>query len=253
MRLYAKPLWIPKKGNSTAEYEDAFWPRQAVESSSEYRFAIADGATETSFSGIWAKQLVRAYCKGNMESPDLMAATLDDLRRQWWHIVERKNLPWYASEKLKAGTYAALLGLTLNDKQYGESEGTWVAIAIGDSCLVQVRADTVVATFPITESGTFSSRPALVSTSKETADHQKELSWVKKLSGQWRSEDRFFLMTDALAFWFLRENEQGRNPWIVLRDVDHDRRLPFAAHIEKLRASGAMRNDDVTLYRIELD
>ena len=253
MRLFAAPLWLPKNGNTTAEYEDAYWPKRSVEGISEHRFAVADGATETSFSGIWAKQLVRAYCKGSMDSPVAMAETLDQLRRQWWHIVERKNLPWYASEKLKSGTYSALLGLTLYDKQHGEADGTWVAIAIGDCCLVQIRADSVVIAFPMTKSSAFSNRPALVSTSKSPADRQKELALVQSASGAWRSEDRFFLMTDALAAWFLREYEQGRRPWEALRDVDHDPRLPFGEYVEGLRATHLIRNDDVTFYRIELD
>ena len=50
--------WLPKDGNGPEEYEDAFrsLPEQG-------RFAVADGATETSFSGIWAAALVAAFAQ----------------------------------------------------------------------------------------------------------------------------------------------------------------------------------------------
>jgi len=60
-------------------------------------------------------------------------------------------------------------------------------------------------------------------------------------------------MTDALACWFMREAEEGRTPWRVLRDLDtSDEIKPFREWVETLRKEGAMRNDDVTLLRIDI-
>ena len=54
-------------------------------------------------------------------------------------------------------------------------------------------------------------------------------------SGNWHTADRFWLMTDALAQWFLRESEAGGKPWETLEQL---RMLPdtaFAAWVEEQR------------------
>jgi hypothetical protein len=57
-----------------------------------------------------------------------------------------------------------------------------------------------------------------------------------------------YLMTDALAAWFLRANEQGAQPW---QELDAFRAPDaFAAWLTEKRAAHAMRNDDVTLIRL---
>jgi hypothetical protein len=61
MHILAQAFWLPKAGNNIDEYEDAFWPRRQIDASAEaFSFAVADGATETSFSKLWAEMLVRA-------------------------------------------------------------------------------------------------------------------------------------------------------------------------------------------------
>src|SRR4051794_19375718 len=99
MHIFADCMGVPKVGSSHQEYEDAYWPKILVDGISQQRFAIADGATETSFSGVWAKQLVRAYGNGEMDSPEQIRLTLETLQRRWWKIVGRKKLAWYAEEK----------------------------------------------------------------------------------------------------------------------------------------------------------
>ena len=70
MHVFAQPFWAPKQGNEDNEYEDAFWPRKSIEHrATSFHCAVADGATETSYSGIWAKQLVRYLCKCTPSAP----------------------------------------------------------------------------------------------------------------------------------------------------------------------------------------
>jgi hypothetical protein len=67
MHVVTEAFWLPKAGNTLEEYEDAFWPRKSMDRSlSMFRCAVADGATETSFSRVWAQTLVRAYCRGHL-------------------------------------------------------------------------------------------------------------------------------------------------------------------------------------------
>ena len=252
MHVFARPFWAPKGGSADSEYEDAFWPRTAKEAKvADFRCAVADGATETSYSAIWAKQLVRYFCKESSNVP-FDGASLRQLQRRWSAIVRRRPLPWYAEEKVHLGAFAAVLGLILYDGACaGRGNGNWQAVAIGDSCLVQVRGDAVLARFPLAASAAFSNRPHLLSSNP--AHNSRIVDHLQKMDGTWQSGDAFYLMTDALAFWFIREVEDRRRPWSILRDLGtRDEPKPFREWVESLRAERAIRNDDVTLLRVDI-
>src|SRR5688500_10782345 len=100
MQISLRTFWLPKKGNTSEEYEDAFWPREAMNVHSDrFRFAVADGATESSFAGSWARLLVRAYCRDQL-SERKIRKQLPRLQREWYSGLENAPLPWYAEEKL---------------------------------------------------------------------------------------------------------------------------------------------------------
>src|SRR5437764_13347045 len=101
VRVWARHA--PKRGNSPEEYEDAFCAARVGERRGRvFRFAIADGATEASFSGRWAQMLTRAYCRGDLES-DCQTASLARLQAAWSSEISGRSLPWYAEEKVRQG------------------------------------------------------------------------------------------------------------------------------------------------------
>jgi hypothetical protein len=251
MRFFSEAMWVQKAGNPEEEYEDAFWPDGNVsgESRDEVSFAVADGATESSFSGIWAEQLVRAYGRGRID-PANTNTSLGSRQRAWKRFVGRKPMPWYAEEKVRSGAFSTILGLTLRDTDKSGSSGSWDAFAVGDSCLVHVRSDEILKTFPLSRAAEFNNNPFLLGSNP---DSNKEIEpHIQTVSGRWEREDKFYLMTDALAAWFFREVEDSRTPWHILRDLDTED-LPFRTWIEGLRSTRQIRNDDVTLYRIEIE
>jgi len=242
----AKEFRVPKHGSSEAEYEDA-----SSIGNSRVRFAVADGATEASFSGAWAKQLVRAFTNGKLSIP-IVLEELTPLQTRWQkNIAHRHPLPWYAEEKANSGAFAAFVGLEFSKELPDASTKTnWRATAAGDSCLVQVRGDEIIQAFPLSDSASFGNRPNLLSSVASSNGNNSEL--VMQCSGSWGCEDAFFLMTDALACWFFKERELGNKPWILLRNLDTQDSDPFEKFIADLRASGRMKNDDVTLLRIDI-
>jgi len=243
--LDVTPFWLPKAGLTDAEYEDACGPRRpmAWQLGDTWRCAVADGATEAAFTGIWAKILVRAYVMERLDDVDFHAQ-LAPLRAQWRLAVDKsiggRQLPWYAEEKRRSGAFAALVGLTL-------WEGGWSALAVGDCCLFQVRDGELLTSFPLDKSSEFGSRPVLVSTNPARED----VAALRVAAGPWRAGDTFYLMSDALAAWFLRQHEQGTLPWPLPLVDGPTREADFAAWIGELRAAREMRNDDVTLVRVE--
>jgi hypothetical protein len=159
-------------------------------------------------------------------------------------------MPWYAEEKVRSGAFSTILGLTLRDTDRSGGTGSWDAFAVGDSCLAHVRNDEILKTFPLSRAAEFNNSPFLLGSN---SDSNREIEpHIQTVNGRWEREDKFYLMTDALATWFFREVEDSRTPWHILRDLDTEG-LSFRTWIEDLRNTRDIRNDDVTLYRIEIE
>lgn len=241
MEIFATDFWLPKNGSSEAEYEDA-----SAIAKDKSRFAVADGATEASFSGIWAKQLVRAFADKRLSIP-IVVDELKPLQSKWKTIVHRHPLPWYAEEKANDGAFAAFLGLEFFNMQSEDGiKRFWRTTAAGDSCMIQVRNDDIVEAFPIGNSASFNDRPNLLGS---VINGNASLETISKSGGSVSVNDVFFLMTDAIACWFLKQHEDGEKPWNSLETQDLASFRKFVAH---LRAEKQMKNDDVTLVRIDV-
>jgi hypothetical protein len=248
-RLRWQVFHTHKRGNAPDEYEDAF-----AGDANTARFAVADGASESSFTATWAKLLVEAFVAAKGRScRDL--GWLEPPRQQWAEDVDPRPLPWYAEEKREQGAYATLLGIAFRKVQRGTLEregGDWRALAVGDSCLFRLRGGKLVRSFPLACSLDFGNQPALLGSRGRPIDTPPE--GIRRARGNWRRGDRFLLMTDALAEWMLRRNEQEERP---ADDIDQllaesAPQNAFAAWVEERRNSQGLRNDDVTLLVIDL-
>lgn len=181
----------------------------------------------------------------------LTSDELCPLQENWKRKVGGRPLPWYAEEKLARGSFSTFLGLELTDSDNeGEAKRSWQAVACGDSCLVQVRSGEMIAAFPLKDSAAFTSVPDLVSTLPGQSGEQNNA--VITAAGSWMDDDTFFMMTDALACWFFKEKESDCHPWDVLRDFDTRHQMSFLELITSLRSTGALKNDDVTLMRVDI-
>ena len=235
MRATATALWAPKSGNAASEYEDAY----AVEAGA-LRYAVADGASETSFARQWAELLVDRFVH-EPPAPAGLREWVTPMQAAWAGANQPKATAWYAEEKARDGAFSSLLGVMLD-------HGRWRAMAIGDSCLVVVRAGHVERAFPLARADQFNIRPLLLSSVARA--NRNVWDEVRSDEGDLRDRDQLLLMTDALAQWFLVESEMGRRPWASLaRAASLEEFIGFVAC---LRDGGALRNDDVTLVRVEV-
>ncbi len=251
MDTNAEAFWIQKAGSSADEYEDAFFPDVLATTPQPCsRVAVADGATESSFSGIWARLLVKGFVDHGSGDDDI-DALLAEVQPQWAERVGHRELPWYAEEKAQAGAFSSLLGLTLRGGFGTEEPLRWRAAAVGDSCLIQVRGESVITRFPLEHSSQFDSAPLLLPSRPIHNASVRER--VLTAHGHAQCDDSFYLMTDALARWFMSEDESAKRPWQVLRDLNtQDQRESFVEMIERLRAVHEIKNDDCTLVRLDI-
>ncbi len=241
-------LWQPKRGHAPEEYEDAGRgePRRG-------RFAVADGASESAFARAWAMLLVEGFVDSPLAQPRPLEEWLPPLQEQWLREADTGALPWYAEAKLQEGAFATFLGLVI------ESTGVlhwrrmvWRALAVGDSCLFHVSAGQLVRNFPLQHSAEFGNTPWLVGSRPEAP--QRLQQWQRTAAGDCRAGDSLWLLTDALAQWFLRQVEQGARPWDELEPLraNPEPEPAFARWLEGLRDRGEIRNDDVTLLAVWL-
>lgn len=231
---------LPRQGYGLEECQDAL-----AGDAERGRFAIADGAAESPYAALWAQLLVGDFVRQSERLPN-WASWLPSLQERWSAQpteAAEATVPWYLEPGLVQGAFATFLGLVIEDDN-------WFALAVGDSCLFQVRQGELIRAFPVTRAADFSNAPWLVGsrTSPSEVPHKNGLQQI----GDCRPGDRLWLMTDALAQWFLMEAECGGKPWLALEALIHAaaNEQAFAAWIEGLRSARQLRNDDVTLLAI---
>ena len=234
-----------KAGNSPDENEDASWPPRSILGVEEQtiRIAISDGATGSASSGIWSKLLVKEFGKRGFAAESL-EVRMERLAQVWKRAATRPNVPWYITAKLRHGAFAAFVGLELREV---ESVGLWSCVACGDSVLFHMRCDQVYRVFPKFTSSDFTNAPHLLGTTGE----RRGVGAMQAAQGEWLDGDYFYLMTDALARWYLTCIESQRDPWRGLPNNHTFAFDPtFADWIALLLERGEVKNDDCTLIVI---
>jgi len=240
-----RTFWLPRRGCTPDEYDDAFAADEPAG-----RYAVADGATDSCFAGLWARMLVQDFVRRADADLKQWPAGLPAVQKQWEADVGSRRLDWYVEAKLaeRGGGHATFLGLVLTPS--GDAAWRWQAAAVGDACLFHTRGDTLQIAFPLERSGQFTNVPALLCSRGSLKELiARNAAWRE---GALSAGDRLWLATDALAQWCLSEQDSGGNPWTQMESVlaGPEPRTAFAAWIGGLRDRNRMRNDDVTLLQL---
>jgi hypothetical protein len=249
---------VLKGGSKENQNDDSFAPLNLKTEATEIvatraRFAIADGATESAYSGRWARELSGGFGDGEVSHSDersisqVLKEMLPEARIRWAAALPSGNdLPWFLSEKVNAGAFATFLGLELSDNE-------WTAIAVGDSCLAHIRhrdgVAQVMKLFPIGDSKSFGNTPGLLP-SRPKREPQPVEDRNPCVAG-----DELFLMTDALAHWFVSQLEKTQNPWDSLTSLFQtiNPAESFVGFVVQRRLSREMHDDDTTLLWIRVE
>ncbi|HLI64714.1 MAG TPA: hypothetical protein VKV05_15065 [Terriglobales bacterium] len=212
------------------------------------RFAVSDGATEAFDSRRWARYLVTTWVTTQRVhwSPEVFVQTAKLIGERFTRRIDQKTFPWYAAEKAASGSFAAFVGIEVTPN------GEWKALAVGDCCMFQERGNELIVAFPLTAPECFNSRPALIPSLPQAID--AAVGELKTCSGQLEDGDHIWLMSDAIACWYLTNHSgtagRGSSPNRLLSAVlagDAE----TAALIRNERALGNLRNDDVAVLYIK--
>ncbi|MFJ3670232.1 hypothetical protein ACIPSE_27635 [Streptomyces sp. NPDC090106] len=247
---------LPKSQMDPSKIEDAaamVLPPAGVRS--EARLVVADGSSGSAGSGWWASRLVQALCAApgrSFHSGDALGAVAGDAALGWpsvrRELVAHASLgprAWLARVRIDKSPAATLMALRLlpSPRPSGDTvvgEGRWEAVAVGDSCMFQVRAGLVVASECCQKRV-----PHVVRAGSDDSAQPPRFQ-----QGLWRDSDVFYLMTDALARWWSRRADEGTHPWLLLDDVCATPE-DFTAWVTAQRANRALQDDDITLLRAE--
>lgn len=245
LHLSIAQFLLPKAGLLPSECEDA-----TALSLRQMRFCVADGATEAYDSRRWARLLTRCWAANShlltTEEFEPWLSTLGSrLERRW----SRKALPWYAEEKARGGAFAAFIGVAFIPSG---DRLVWQAVALGDSCLVQVQNGVIVKALPISEPGAFGYHPTLIPSNLHRLQGIGEQFTVA--TGDAAPHDSFLLLTDAIAAWYLRMSlEDPVRVDELAQLLDANDTQGFERFIERERATKSLRNDDLAVMRIMID
>jgi hypothetical protein len=241
-QLDVQQFLLPKSGMDVSECEDAIGVNSCV-----MRFAVADGATEAFDARKWAVRLAERWVSD--EPPALSIETFrawvaghaEWLQSGW----QGRELSWYAEEKARAGSFAAFVGVQF---ELTPNDARWRAIALGDSCFIQLRDRSIYNALPLSDYRSFTATPVLVPT---LGSLQAALERAVVASGLIERGDIFLLLSDAVACWYLKiygEDEPLREKFDFLLSAAQNNEL--ARLFEAERRAQRIKDDDIAIVRI---
>jgi hypothetical protein len=132
----------------------------------------------------------------------------------------------------------------LSPNQAGER--IWEALAVGDSCLFQIKAnsDELIA-FPLEKSEQFRTVTDCFHSLPEYKSYPPTF-----MNDLYEEGDIFFLATDALAEWIIKDCKNDQPRWEKLISVASQEE--FTNFINQLRDEKRIKNDDTTLLRLKV-
>ena len=235
----------PKQGSEARECEDAF-----SVNADRMRFCIADGATEGFASRHWARLLVKHWTRSARPilTPEQLMSWATALGSRFDRYWQRRPLPWFAEEKARSGAFAAFVGLSFLESH---QDLHWQAIALGDACLIIWRQNTIIKSFPLEDPEDFGFRPVLLPSNRN--GQKTTLEKVEIRSAPVEPGDSFFLLTDAIAAWFLRTARSAPEEITRLEQMLHcGAHDGLAGLVDEARSNGSLRNDDVGIIRVQV-
>ena len=240
---------VPKVGSQDKENEDAV----AFDARAGW-LAVADGATEASYSREWAEILAESLTPSTSKTSRMLDSLFPsrrlgplvaDLQQKWYDTVpwdRLEDLGWLFVEKAQQGALATFLTIRIEEQQ-------WIAMGVGDCNLFIVDDQGKVRlSIPQQSAAEFGTSPSLVP-SVPGPQVKRALDSLWRKSGKWKPRERMIVCTDAVAAYLLHAEQRGRSAIKTLFKVKSTEH--FTEWVDEARLAG-MRNDDSTVLVVTL-
>ncbi len=128
----------------------------------------------------------------------------------------------------------------------------WQAVAIGDACLIQKRAGTMLVSFPLSDANQFGFHPTLFPSDVNRQEFALESLAIK--DGKALEGDMFLLLTDAIAAWYLSAFHAAPHRVELFEGaLAANDAATVTRIVDEERADGSLRNDDVAALRVAIE
>lgn len=236
--MIVKAFSSPKLGNSSAETEDAY-----AFNTERGKVAVADGASDSIFSGLWARALVSSYVNSDLslKQSNFMDLLINAARMKWHSEIEWDALRLFIKNKAVAGSYSTIIFLESLD---GPAFRHARALSVGDSCLLIKRKEVLIS-FPIVRHEDFNISPKLVWSGYGApfkGDYRWNLPEFLMKDFYILPDDSVIVATDAVSKWIIQYFPES---WDIVTS-DQDLKEVFTKEVRERR----MRNDDLTFLRV---
>lgn len=207
------------------------------------KFSISDGVSKSFFPKIWSDILVNKYVnQKDWKNEEFITESQKDWQSQIDEIVAQPEVKWHIRTLYNRRTpaLATFVGL-----QFLESDQKWIAQALGDSFLFFIpkgstEIEIKLSTKP--EPIAFDNFPDYLSSIGSSHKGEK-----KAIKGKKIKEGTFYLMTDALAEWFLLNTEQAKQTLDNIKTQEQ-----YLETIANERNANRLNDDDSAVLILEL-
>ncbi|WP_233885940.1 hypothetical protein [Tenacibaculum piscium] len=211
-----------------------------------HKFSISDGVSKSFFPKFWAEELVKEFVsKEKIADENLF---LSQCQEKWLkkitEIVNKPTVKWFTQNAFnkKSPALATFVGL-----QFFEKEKKWEASALGDSFLFFVPKK--MKTFEDCIILSSKKEPIIFDNFPDYFSSIGEKFKGKRKSKSGKLQDgTFYLMTDALAEWFINEKENA----IGKIDVWQNQK-DFERFVDEERQTEKLGNDDSAILIINVE
>lgn len=212
---------------------------------SSHRFSVSDGVSKSFFPKIWSEILVTQFVeRTDLKENELIKVCQEEWQKRIDEIVSLPDTKWFTKSQYnrKDPALATFVGL-----QFFEKEKKWSASALGDSFLFFVPngfkdyQKELVKLSSKSEPIVFDNFPDYL-----TSIGGSHKGRAKEKSGNLRN-GTFYLMTDALAEWFINEGENAIGKITVWKS-----QADFERFITQAIDDNQLTNDDCAILCIEL-
>lgn len=243
-------MQISIKGYITSKESELFYDcadRYAY-NKSQNKFAISDGVSKSFFPKIWAHILVNKWVDSReFDEAQYILDCQKDWLKQVTEIVNKADAKWFTKNAFnrKEPGLATFVGLRFYKKK---KEWFWKADALGDSFLFFVpkkikdfTKECIVLSSKL-EPIVFDNFPDYLNSLGNNHKGEKQLKENPLTSGT------FYLMTDALAEWFLNEKDNA-----VSKISVWENQKDFERFVDEERHNKKLGNDDTAILTIKID
>jgi len=207
------------------------------------KFAISDGVSKSFFPKVWSDILVKKYVnQKDWKNEEFIIECQKEWQAKIDEIVSHPNVKYYTRNayNTKTPALATFVGL-----QFIESEQKWIAQALGDSFLFFIPKDSNKIEIQLSskaEPVVFDNFPDYFSSISIHPQKGKV-----KIKERPMVEGTFYLMTDALAEWFLQNTEQAKQ---ILDNIKTQEQ--YLETIANERNANRLNDDDSAILILEL-